>query len=137
MVRFKLSRDQAREIEEKFFPYMMLAEKMKLRDARMHEYEFFITKMKISLLHDIIITFKRKLLTDQKKFLFKFPDHHGICLYQLLIKQPVDSTRVYDVWLRQNLMNVLHKQLLEYHDEEIEIKKNPGEEKATSSAEYV
>jgi hypothetical protein len=117
MVRFKLSRDQCREIEERFFPYMLMSEKMRLRDARMHEYAFFVSKMKLSMLNEIIITFKRKLLTTQDKFLFKFSDHTGVCFYQFLNVQPIDQTRVYDVRLRQILMEALHKQLLEYHDD--------------------
>lgn len=118
MVRFKLSRDQTRYIDDHFFPYMLMYEKMQLRNCRLEEYNFFVSKMKLSLLNDVVLTFKRKLLTTQEKMLFKFSDAHGICLYQYLVHHPIDQTIVYAVMLRQNLIEVLRKQLLEYHDQD-------------------
>lgn len=114
MIRLRLSRDQARHIERDFFPYMLMVCKMKVREAIEETEDYFTYKMILSLIHDVDVAFKKKLLTSSHTFNFNFSDAHGLCLYRFMMKQPINENVVYSVILRQMICDALFQQLLSY-----------------------
>ncbi|MEP7317194.1 MAG: hypothetical protein ABI921_00580 [Panacibacter sp.] len=108
MVKLKLRRDEARYVDDHFFPFMLMNAKQKLIYAENDTAEFN-AKVILSLISDVIVAFKRKLLSNANKFVFNFSNAHAICFYYLLLQQPIQPNLFYDVNLRQHLVNVLHK----------------------------
>ena len=112
MMKLKLNRDEARFADENFFSPIILIYKMKVRNAEMDSAAYYNSKVLLSLINDISIAFKRKLLSSSNTFLFHFSDGHGIALYHLLMQHPVDTYSVYSVLTRQKICNAMHTQII-------------------------
>ncbi|MBG9376957.1 hypothetical protein I5907_11990 [Panacibacter sp. DH6] len=112
MMKLKLSRDEARLADEKFFGPILMIYKMKVRDAPTWSAEWCNQKVLLSLIIDVRVAFKKKLLSSSNTFIFNFSDGHGIALYHLLMQYPVDTYSVYNVLTRQKICNTLHAQII-------------------------
>lgn len=111
-MKLKLTRDQARLADEKFLAPIIMIMKMKVRDAEMNSPAYYNAKVLLSLINDISILFKKRLLSASNSFVFNFSDGHGIALYHLLMQHPVDTYSVYNVLTRQVICNTLHEQII-------------------------
>lgn len=112
MIRIRLSRDQARHAQEKYFPYMMMLAKFKVREAYGRDNDLALAKMLLSLLHDVHIMFAKKLLTTPDKYTFRLTVAQGICFYYFLMQVPIDNTNVYTNNLRQIMCDVLYRECI-------------------------
>src|SRR5438874_9104894 len=112
MIAFKLTRDDARIIDRDFLPYMVMLAQAKLRSAPSLSNQYFIRKMFLSLMLEIQLKFKKKLLDPSSKIKFTFSEAHGIAFYIFLMKRPVDPDQVYVSLLRQQICDLIYKQLL-------------------------
>jgi hypothetical protein len=111
MIKLKLKRDDARLLETAFLPYMVMLAQSRLRSAEHFTLDYFNSKIVLSLISEVQLSFKRKLLGKAKKMLFNFNDAHAIAFYMMLMKQPVDEKHVYALNLRHQICDALHKQL--------------------------
>lgn len=113
MIGLKLYRDQAREIQQHFFPYLVMvcetkmneADEVKDNDGKM------VARMMLCLTVELQRKFDKKLLTDHNRFTIKMTDAEAICYYQLLMNFPLDPQWVYMVVLRQKITDFLHDEL--------------------------
>jgi hypothetical protein len=112
MITLKLTRDNARIIERDFLPYMIMLAQSKLRSAESLSNQYFIRKMFLSLMLEIQLKFKKKLLESSAKIKFTFSEAHAIAFYIFLMKRPVDPDQVYVSLLRQQVCDLIYKQLL-------------------------
>lgn len=113
MIALPLYRDQAREVRDFFFPYLREVCELKTREANNIKDGdgVLVGRMMLCLVISSQIKIDRKLLTTQNKFKVKLSDSEAICLYQLLMKFPIDQQLHYDWMLRQEICNFLYDQL--------------------------
>lgn len=110
MISLKFHRDQARCIEENFLPLMLKFAELKLRETQNSTDDFLNAKILLTLINEVNIIFKRKLLTQAIKFHFKFNDAQAITFYKFLMNHPVPPSQFYLNNLRQHVIDVLHPQ---------------------------
>lgn len=83
---------------------------MKLRDAAPASNDYFNNKILLTLIKEVQIIFKRKLLTQAINFHFRLNDAQAITLYKFIMEHPVPAIELYLLNLRQHVCDVLHKQ---------------------------
>ena len=119
MVAMKISRDEAREVQRFFFPYLQQRCLLKMREALMKRQadmeeatkELLVHRMMLSLVKDVNKKFDRKLLTIANTFTIKHTDAEAIAMYQLLMIMPISSRQPFNVMLRQKMCNFYFDQL--------------------------
>lgn len=121
MLTLPLTRDEARLIQKKFLPYMLMLIKAKSAGAEMGSNKHLRYKIIFSLICDVKGMFAKKLATGAKKLKFKLSDAHGIALYVFLMRQPIAAEEVYAHVLRQKLCDRLYQQLIDPLVEEQEL----------------
>lgn len=113
MISIKLTRDEARLFQQTFFPFMIASAKTKALQAASGDLDQLSARILLSLLEEVELVFKRKLLTRSNKFSFSFTDACAIAFYVFLMKQPIADYHVYVLQLRQRVCNNIYKQLLQ------------------------
>ncbi len=111
MIKIKLTRDQARLIEQNCLPYMVMLTEMKVHDTSTLGPEYFISKILNSLITEVHVSFKRKLLGKGNNLSFPFTDAHGIAFYSLFLTHPIEAKQEYLINLRQQVCDIMHKQI--------------------------
>lgn len=106
----KLERDQARTVQQKFFPYCEQFCISK-RNIAVTEDERLMYMILASVFNQVQKQFNKKLAGDGLRFRLKFSNAEGITLYKLLIAFPIKSDQVYMINLRQRITDSIHKQL--------------------------
>ena len=113
MIILRLTRDQARLIEKNFLPYMIMLAKSKAASVSTGSIKHLRYKIILSLIHDVQLLFKRKLLTTALKLKFNLSDAHGVAFYIFLMRQPISDKEIFAQVLRQQICNHLYQQLIE------------------------
>ena len=124
MILLKLYRDQAREVRDHFFPYLLLVCETRIEDGKERESlmitqetrweaitEKLIGRMMYSLVDSLKVRFDKKLLTDQNRLTIKMPDSEAICFYQLLMNMPLSPDWWFMINLRREITDYLSGQL--------------------------
>lgn len=110
MIILKLYRDQARQVQLHFFPYLELLCEKNIRDA-LNQDEELNARMIYSVLNETRILFEKKLFGISNKLSFKFTDAQSIVLYKLLLVVPIHADNIWLHNLRQFITDHLHLQL--------------------------
>jgi hypothetical protein len=111
MITIRLTRDQARFIDEVFMSYMIMHAKSDLNSNAGNDAKYLNCKIVVSLLKDVELAIKKKLLNTSNKVSLKLTDAHASAFYVYLMKRPVDHINVWAVNFRQQLCDELHPQL--------------------------
>ncbi len=112
-MKLKIERDDARTIQQNFFPYLSQLIEVKVKSPQATEIEITTWKIIRSLFKTVSLKFDRKLLTDARKFSINFTEAEGIAFYTMLMKMPIDAGQAYMIFLRDSICRVLHKQISE------------------------
>jgi hypothetical protein len=109
MIPLKITRDEARELVDFFFPLLDEICQVRIRDAKVSKDDDagMVGRMVLCLFRQVDHAFKKKLLTKQKTFTIQLSEAEGICLYQLLMAFPIDERMEYEIWLRQKITDFL------------------------------
>lgn len=119
MILLRITRDESREMQRFFFPYLQERCLMKMREAIMRRQvdlqeankELLVHRMMHSLVADVKKKFDRKLLTIANAFTIKHSDAEAIGMYQLLMIMPISSRQPFQLMLRQRLCDFFYDQL--------------------------
>jgi hypothetical protein len=110
-IEFKLYRDQARSVQECFFPYLGMLCESKIRDAG-HDVDHLLNCRAVQSLYlQVKRQFDKKLLTEANIFHFKFAYAEGLAFYNLLMNLPIKADQIWFINLRNHICNTVHKQL--------------------------
>lgn len=113
-----LTRDEARAVETRFFPYLENLLITKVNDAK--QFPFTGRKedpiyLSVRIVQCCFLELKkiiaRRLLSDAKKFKLKITNAQGITFYKLLLILPLDPAEVWLHTLRQQIITQLDPQL--------------------------
>lgn len=113
MIRLKIHRDNAREVQESFFPYLQELCELKMRDAAAVKDNDakLVARMMLCLTVELRLKFDKKLLTQMINFTLKITDSEAICFYKLLMAFPISEKWVHMIMLRQQITDFLHAEL--------------------------
>jgi hypothetical protein len=113
MVKFKLSRDQARLIESQWIKGMLLLATTKLNNNAGRDIPFLNCKIVVSLLKDVELTLSKKLINSSKttNLSFELSDAHGVVFYMYLMDYPIAMVRNADWLFRQKLCDIISPQI--------------------------
>lgn len=119
MILLKITRDEAREVQRFFFPYLLERCLLKMRDAVLHRQvnmeeansQLLVHRMMHSLITGIKKKFDRKLLTIANVFTINHTDAEAIAMYQLLMIMPLDGKQPFQCMLRQRICNFYFDEL--------------------------
>jgi hypothetical protein len=112
MVPIKLERDEARAIQQYFFPYLVEVCRLKKRDAADQD-ETLTQIIIIDTFDQVCKLFEKKLSNISNVLHFKFTDAQAIVLYKLLMNMPIENQNVWLVNLRQLICNIFYNEILE------------------------
>jgi|ERR1035437_2667971 hypothetical protein len=101
-MRLEINRQYLEDLSKHFLPYMIM-----VCEANLEGTDSILYKLSKSILTDIDIIFKRKLLTVQKKFCIKMKDAEGLIFKRFMLEFPIPS----DHFWRNNLRNQIILQL--------------------------
>lgn len=110
-MKLKLTRDEARAIQQNFFPYMMQVCDMQIRQTQYNEGENMIFRIIRCIVFDIIRKFDLKLIGFANKFQFDLKEREAIVMYRMLLSQPIDQKNVWMQNLRDRVVAILYQQL--------------------------
>lgn len=108
----KLERDQTRLLEMCFFPYLERVCLSKICNATTED-ERLIYQLVDCVFDDIRKMVARKLLTESRRFTFKLTKAQAITLYKLLLAFPIAADQVYMIYMRRQITDTIHKQLIQ------------------------
>ena len=111
MIKLRLTRDEARLIDDYWLPFMIKLVWSNLRTNAGNHGKYLNCKILLSLLCDVQMSLKRKLLTSKNQFSLSLTEAEASAFYVYLMKQPIDACFVYAVNMRQSMCNHLHKEL--------------------------
>lgn len=117
MIQIKLTRDEARAMQQYFFFYLEEVCQMKERHSssledRMNEHIITDT------FHQVKILFEKKLFNTGNNLRFKLTDTQAIILYKLLMNFPLDQNNIWLLQTRQLFCNIIYTSLLQIFDTE-------------------
>lgn len=111
-VYFKLTRDQARVVQQNFFPYLVQLCETRILDNETNIIRQLQERSTKILLLQVCKIFDRKLIGVAQKMKFDIELPNAIAFYTLLQLMPISGTEIFLINLRSYLVNVLHQQLL-------------------------
>ena len=106
-MHLELNRQYLEDLDKYFLPYMIM-----VCDANLNGTDNYLFKLSKSILSDIEIIFKRKLLTMQKKFTIKMKEAEGLIFYKFMMEFPLHPDHYWRQLLRNQIIEQLNKQLL-------------------------
>ena len=112
-MKLKLTRDEARTIQQHFLPYMMQVCDMQVRQTAANEGENMIFRIIRCIAVDIQRKFDLKLIGFAQKFQFDLKEREAIVIYRMFLSQPIDKKNVWMTTLRDRIVTILHGQLSE------------------------
>ena len=110
VIKLKTTRDDAREIEQHFFPYIIAVCKMKTRQSHTAQ-EKMNTRTVTCIAQQVKTKYEKKLNSKANSFTIRFTDAEACTFYQLLLNFPVSDRRPAMVVLRQRIVNYLFEEL--------------------------
>ena len=105
----KLDRQHLEAVSVQFMPLLLLFSDI---PGQRSTADLLTGKLLKSIISDLDITFKRKLLCKQRKFNLHLKDAEGIVLLHQLIKFPIPEGQFWLDNLRNKIVADLHKQVL-------------------------
>jgi hypothetical protein len=116
MIKFKITRDQARMIQEQWFPYMVAAAASQLANNAGNDAKYLNAVILESLLLEVRKMFRGKLFNAEDKpgnpnFTFNLKRSQAPAFYVSIMQLGIDVQNVYAFAFRQQLCDVLHQQL--------------------------
>lgn len=111
MIKLNLERDQARSIQQNFFPFLVQYCDLKIRDSQ-DDQDRMISKLTRSILQDITKAFEKKLNGISNKISFKLQDSQAVILYRLFMMLPIQADQFYLVNIRMHITDYLHRELI-------------------------
>src|SRR5687768_12351483 len=111
-MKLKISRQHADAISSQFMPHILVLHDARLRETVNNPNEQLINKILKSILCDLDIMFKRRMLTKTRVFTIDFSDAQGIVFYMCMLSFPVPSHQIYLHNLRNQVVQELHKQII-------------------------
>jgi hypothetical protein len=111
MIKFKLTRDQARLIEREWISFMIMNAASAVHSNAGIDNKFLSSKIVLSLLLDVQLMFKKKLLNSTNNLSFSLSIAHAAAFYVYLMKRPIDAENVWAINMRQKLCDELYKEL--------------------------
>lgn len=115
-MKLKLTRDEARCIQQHFLPYMIQVCQMKCRADQSNEDALLLAKVVRCTMYDIGRMFDRRLNGFGKKFVFNFREAEGIILYKMMLAFPVKAEEFWHQIIRNSVIDILCKQIKTYSD---------------------
>lgn len=112
MITVKLTRDEARAMQQYFFHYLHDVCCMKERQATDMENKMSEHLIKDTF-HQVRIIFEKKLFNKGNNIKFNFTDSQAIILYKLLLHIGIDDRNVWLQQLRQLFCNLLYEQIVD------------------------
>lgn len=113
MMILKTDRQDARSMQQYFFPYLTEFCKTSILNAGSDTEKKLTAKMIASIFELVKQRVDKKLCTHSENFKLKFSDAEGIVLYKLLSSLPLPDQQFYLIQLRQNTINHFHKLISE------------------------
>jgi hypothetical protein len=112
-ITLKLTRDQARTVQQSFFPYLLMLIESRLQTEIYSGNVDALLSIRANriLFQQVVKMFDRKLLTEGHKFTFQFTLPNALPLYGYLRELPIEAKDFYHINLRQHIIEVLHRQL--------------------------
>ncbi len=110
-MKLKISKQGTESISSYFMPTIILFADVRIRENANCESDLLGAKLLRSILHDVDIVFKRKLLTLAKDYKIKMSDAQGIVLLKFLLEFPIPEGQFWLQNLRNNITAQLHKQI--------------------------
>lgn len=105
-MKLRVNRQILEDLCNHFMPYMLLLAASKIEPGDLYN------RMCKSILNDIEIMMKRKLLTRPAMFTISFKEHEAIAFMQFLGDVGIEPTQFWRVNMRQQVIDQLHKQLV-------------------------
>lgn len=111
----KINRDDARFVQQHFFPYIRQLCSLRIRQAGTDKDDHFLCLAIKSIFDKVEREFDHRLTGFADSFKFRFAIHEAIILYRLLMAFPVENNEFnfYMDQLRQNIIRIIHGQLSE------------------------
>ncbi len=107
MIRLPLQRDDARELEKKFIPYLQRLCEMK-EDTSGHDMALYLSGVIIHChLLEVKKILEKKLKGTAALLSLKLTRAQGSSFYQLLMNFPIESNRYYQLKLRADVCELL------------------------------
>jgi len=112
MIPVKLTRDEARAVQQYFFLFLDQLSSYKLKYADTEE-ERLQQYLILDQYDQVKKLFEKKLLGTSNSLLFNFTDSQAIILHKLLLNLPIEAKDVYLVSLRILICNLIYAQITE------------------------
>lgn len=112
MIKFKIDRDQARLIQQDFFPFMERWLATQFDNARGKKEERWSVLIVHDLLLEVMQQFNKRLSSAQQRFTIRFNNAQAVILYRLLIILPISAEKHYHNLVRQTVIAILDKELI-------------------------
>lgn len=113
MLTLKMTRDQARMIEQNFLPFILMNCQVQIHDNADHLVRYLSKRVMLSLMREIDVIFKRRLLGTGNKMNIKLSDAHAIVFYVKMMEHPVEDKEVHMILLRQKICDYIYQQLID------------------------
>jgi hypothetical protein len=107
----KLERDQARAVQDTFFPYIHELCRFRIKNEGNINSKL-MERIVYTVFDTVAKLFSRKLNTTGNKFTFNFTEGQAITLYMFIIMVPIQQEQVWYMNLRNLIVNSLHQQIL-------------------------
>lgn len=111
-MKIKLTRDEARAIDTRFFPYMERLCELQIETSRGLPETNINSRIIRSCLLDLIQKIKKRLLSAGNNFTITLKENEGLVFYELLMILPLDPAEVWLNNLRQQMIHHLHLQIV-------------------------
>lgn len=108
-MKLQIERQQLDDLSTYFLPFMLKVIDSQLLQNKGTDLEFSNKVLK-SILSDVDLIFKRKVLCRQRKFQITFKEAEGLVLMYFLLRFPIPADHWYRLNLRNQLVEQLHKQ---------------------------
>lgn len=107
MITFKIERDQARTLQQYFFPYLDEYCRLKQRDSIAIDEQ--LTQFVIfDLYRQVKVIIEKKLLTVSHTLKVNLTDSQAAVFHKLLLALPLDGSNVWMVYVRQLICNIIY-----------------------------
>jgi hypothetical protein len=107
----KLDRDQARCIQQNFFPYMELLVQNRIDHSSIDQ--TLNCRLINSIFQEVKLVIDKKLVTTGNQFTIKFSIAQSIVFYQLLMELPINSKEIFLINFRFWICDHLNRWLSE------------------------
>lgn len=106
-MKIKVTRDEARAVQQNFFPFLQQLCDMRIRQADHDDDLLFLARLFACIFRDIKRKFDLRLVGFSQLFKIELKEHEAIVFYKLLLSVKLDPQNVWLIHLRQKLIEEL------------------------------